>query len=160
MKEIKQVRIYIDGGSRGNPGNGACASVIMDAKGEIIAQEGRFLGKCTNNFAEYSALHLAISVSKKIGASVLDIFSDSELLVKQFNGEYRIKDEKLKDFMLIIRKEIKNFREIRITHIRREKNKIADKLVNNILDSKKMPDEENRKIALEREEKFKQSELF
>lgn len=160
MKEVKKVKIYIDGGSRGNPGNGACAAVIMNEKGEIISQEGRFLGRCTNNFAEYSALHLALVVARKIGAKELEIFSDSELLVKQFSGEYAIKDAKLKEFMEIIKKEISNFKDVKINYIKRSLNKLADKLVNDILNSKKMTKSSNKKIAKEREENFKQEELF
>lgn len=160
IKEIKKVKIYIDGASRGNPGKGACAAIIMDEKGEILSQEGRFLGRCTNNFAEYSALHLALAVAGKLGAKELQIFSDSQLLVKQFYGEYSIKDSKLKELMEIIRKEVSNFKEVKLIHIKRSENKLADKMVNNILNSKKMSDSSNKKIAREREEKFKQEELF
>jgi len=160
MKEIKKVKIYIDGGSRGNPGNGACAVVIMNEKNEVITQEGRFLGKCTNNFAEYSALHLALVVSKKLGAKNLEIFSDSELLVKQFLGDYKIKEPKLKNLMEVIKKEANTFKEIKINYIKRELNKMADKIVNSILDSKKMSNSVNSNIAKEREKTFKQSDLF
>jgi len=160
MKETKKVKIYIDGGARGNPGNGACAVIMMNEKNEIITQEGRFLGKCTNNFAEYSALHLALIVSKKLGVEYLEIFSDSELLVKQFIGEYRIKDLKLKNLMGIIKKESMNFKDIKISHIKRDLNKMADKMVNAILDSKKMSPAQTKKIAKERENNFRQAELF
>ena len=82
-----QVKINIDGGSRGNPGPGASAYVICDLQGKILAQEGHFMPHCTNNQAEYTALKLALIKSKELGATELFIESDSLLLVKQFLGE-------------------------------------------------------------------------
>lgn len=157
----KTLKIYIDGGSRGNPGSSACAAVIYDEKNNLISEEGRFLGKATNNFAEYSALHLALQTAKKLGAETLYIYSDSELLVKQYNGEYKIKDPKLASMMDIIAEELKAFKEVRLSHISRNLNKIADKLVNNLLDSKsKLTYSENKRLADESRNRFKQDMLF
>ncbi len=156
----KKLKIYIDGGSRGNPGPSACAAVIMDEKDNIIGEEGRFLGKTTNNVAEYSALHLALTCAASLKAAFLEIYSDSQLLVKQFYGEYALKDEKLSEMMKVISKDLQKFKEVKLVHINREKNKLADKLVNSILDSKKLPESENLKIARERKESFSQDELF
>lgn len=159
MKE-KKLRIYIDGGSRGNPGPAACSAVIMNEKGDVIGEEGRFLGKTTNNVAEYSGLHLALTCAARLGADKLEIYSDSQLLVKQFCGEYKLKDEKLSEMMQIISKDLSKFKEVKLKHVKREENKLADKLVNSILDSKKLSDKENLKLAQERRETFKQEELF
>lgn len=156
----KKVKIYIDGGSRGNPGPSACAAVIMDEKDNVIAEEGRFLGKTTNNVAEYSALHLALTCAASLKSLFVEIYSDSQLLVKQFYGEYAVKDEKLSEMMKVISKDLKKFKEVKIFHIKRGKNKLADKLVNSILDSKKLPEIENLKIARERKKSFIQDDLF
>ena len=87
-----QVKINIDGGSRGNPGPGAAAYVICDMQGKILSQEGYFMAHCTNNQAEYTALKLALIKSAELGATELFIEGDSLLLVKQFTGEYKIKN--------------------------------------------------------------------
>ncbi len=152
--------VYIDGTSKGNPGEGACAAVFFNDKGEIISEEGRVLGTCTNNFAEYSSLYLALSVAGRYGAKKLQIYSDSELLVKQFNGEYDIKDEKLKNLMDVIKKEAVKFDEIILKHIPRSQNKIADRFVSKLLKSKKLSKPDRKKLQKEREKTFKQDKLF
>lgn len=133
MKKYTKLKVFIDGASRGNPGKGACAVVMFDEKGEIVMEEGKYLGKCTNNFAEYNALILALSASDKIGVHTLEIFSDSELLVKQFNGDYKIKDKDLLNLMLKIKKETSKFDSVSLSHVPRKMNSHANKLVNKIL---------------------------
>lgn len=156
----KKLKIYIDGGSRGNPGPSACAAVIMNEKGDIISETARFLGKATNNIAEYSGLHLALVMAKRFGAENLEIYSDSQLLVRQYNGEYSIKDEKLNEMMKIVSAELPNFKEVKLIHIGRALNKKADKLVNDLLNSKRLTDRENLDLAKERNENLKQENLF
>ena len=133
MKESKLV-IYIDGGSRGNPGHGACAAAMFDSRGKLLAEEGKYLGRCTNNFAEYNGLYLALSAARRLGAYSLEIFSDSELLVKQFSGEYKIKDPVLRGLMAEIKKAAAHFVKLTLSHVPRSKNTHADELVNKILD--------------------------
>ena len=130
-----QVKINIDGGSRGNPGPGAAAYVIGDMKGQILAQEGYFMAHCTNNQAEYTALKLALIKSKELGATELFIESDSLLLVKQFLGEYKIKNPDLAARMQIIRRLAAPFT-IHIKHVLREFNKAPDALANKAMDAK------------------------
>jgi len=130
----KKLKIFIDGGSRGNPGHGACAAVVFDEKGGLILEEGKCLGHCTNNFAEYNGLVLALAAARRLGASELKVFSDSELLVRQFSGEYKIKDPTLKVLMGEIKKESAAFKSVTLSHVRREANSHADRLVNVILD--------------------------
>lgn len=134
MKEHKLV-IYTDGGSRGNPGHGACAAAMFDSRGKLLAEEGKYLGRCTNNFAEYNGLYLALSSARRLGARSLEIFSDSELLVKQFSGEYKIKDPVLRGLMAEIKKAAAPFGKLTLSHVPRSKNTHADKLVNKILDN-------------------------
>ena len=130
-----QVKINIDGGSRGNPGPGASAYVICDMQGNILSQEGYFMTHCTNNQAEYTALKLALIKCKELGATELFIEGDSLLLVKQFTGEYKIKNPDLQARMQVIRKLAAPFT-IHIKHVLREFNKAPDALANKAMDAK------------------------
>ena len=157
---IENITVYIDGASKGNPGEGACAAIFYNSKNEIIAEEGRVLGICTNNFAEYASFYLALKVSKKYNAKRIKIYSDSELLVKQYNGEYNIKNEELKKLMSIIKNEIKDFESVEITHIPRGKNRIADAFVNKLLKAKKLKKTDQKMLSEERNDKFHQKKLL
>jgi ribonuclease HI len=137
MKKEKKLRIFIDGGSRGNPGHGACAAVFFGSDGAVLREEGKYLGRCTNNFAEYGGLRLALAAAARIGAEELEIFSDSELLVKQYSGEYRVKDAALSALMEEVRAAAARFKRVTLAHVPRERNKEADRLVNRILDDAK-----------------------
>ncbi|MCL2888010.1 MAG: ribonuclease HI family protein [Elusimicrobia bacterium] len=130
-----KVIINVDGGSRGNPGFGAAGFVIKDCAGKTLRAEGKFLGVCTNNHAEFTALLLALKAAKNLRALELQIYADSLLLVKQFLGEYKIKSPNLKDLMAEIRTAARCFQTVNIAHVPREKNKEADKLVNTALDA-------------------------
>lgn len=129
-----QVKINIDGGSRGNPGPGAAAYVICDLNGKILSQEGHFMPHCTNNQAEYTALKLALIKSGELGARELFIQSDSLLLVKQFLGEYKIKHPDLAARMAVIRRLAAPFK-IHIEHVLRHLNKAPDALANKAMDA-------------------------
>ncbi len=130
-----RVIINIDGGSRGNPGPGASAFVIKDSNGKILSQEGYFIPHCTNNQAEYTALKLALIKAAELGATELDIISDSLLLVKQYLGEYKIKNPDLAARMQEIRTLARAF-SIRIRHVLRHLNKEPDALANKAMDLK------------------------
>lgn len=130
-----QVKINIDGGSRGNPGPGAAAYVICDLNGKILSQEGHFMPHCTNNQAEYTALKLALIKSAELGATELFIQSDSLLLVKQYLGEYKIKHPDLAARMQIIRRLAAPFT-IHMEHVLRNFNKAPDALANKAMDAK------------------------
>lgn len=130
-----QVIINIDGGSRGNPGPGASAYVIKSTDGRILAQEGYFIPHCTNNQAEYTALRLALIKSAELGATRLEIISDSLLLVKQYLGEYKIKNPDLAERMAEIRTLARPFH-IAIRHVLRHLNKEPDALANKAMDLK------------------------
>ena len=130
-----QIKINIDGGSRGNPGLGASAYVICDMNEKILSQEGHFLPHCTNNQAEYTALKLALLKAAELHATELFIESDSLLLVKQFLGEYKIKNPDLQERMKVIRHLAQSFT-IHIKHVLREFNKAPDALANKAMDAK------------------------
>lgn len=126
--------IYSDGGSRGNPGPSASAFVIMDANEQLIASGGVYLGVTTNNQAEYQAVYQALKKAKEIGVKEIDFRLDSNLVVSQLNGVYKIKNRDLWPIYQDIKDMTKDFEKISFTHVRREFNHIADGLVNKILD--------------------------
>ena len=135
MRETKQeVIIYIDGASRGNPGPAAAAAILTDGAGAKLHAQASFLGQTTNNVAEYTAIIKALEAAKQIGAKELVIFSDSELLVKQVNGQYRVKSERIRPLFRQAVNLLGQFEGWKVQHIAREKNKEADKLVNRALD--------------------------
>ncbi|QDU18851.1 ribonuclease HI family protein [Urbifossiella limnaea] len=128
--------IHIDGGARGNPGPAAYA-VVLERPGQPAVEESGTLGTATNNVAEYTALVSALHLATELGLKTLDIFSDSELLVKQMASEYRVKHPDLQPLHKKASELRKGFAEVRITHVRREQNKRADALYNEALDGKK-----------------------
>jgi ribonuclease HI len=127
--------LYTDGGSRGNPGHAGCGCILFDETLNLISFDAEAFLELTNNQAEYKALILGIKLAIKNNIDELVCYLDSELIVKQLNGEYKIKDEKIKAVKPLIDELCKNFKEIIFIHIPREKNKFADKLVNISIDA-------------------------
>ncbi|MFO0805582.1 MAG: ribonuclease HI family protein [Gemmataceae bacterium] len=127
--------IHIDGASRGNPGPAAFAFVIART-GLPPVEEAATLGNTTNNVAEYTALVRALEAAADLGLQRVSVFSDSELLVKQMNGEYRVKHPDLLPLYQDARELVKEFESVSISHVRREQNKRADALCNEALDGK------------------------
>ncbi len=136
-QSTQQLVIYIDGGSRGNPGPAACAFVLKDKKGKQLQAKAFFIGKATNNIAEYAAIIKALEAAKQFGAKEAAIYSDSELLVRQLDGRYKVKSENIAPLFQQAMDLLNDFEKWEIKHIPREKNKQADKLVNEALDLKK-----------------------
>jgi ribonuclease HI/ADP-ribose pyrophosphatase YjhB (NUDIX family) len=126
--------IYGDGGSRGNPGPSAAGFVIMDAHESVFFEGGKYLGITTNNQAEYQAVYLALEKAKELGARVVEFRLDSLLVVNQLNGIYKIKNRDLWPIHASIRELAKEFHKVTFTHIRREFNRLADGMVNKVLD--------------------------
>lgn len=131
--QTAEYSVYTDGGSRGNPGNAAIGFVVYKGTEEVFKYK-KFLGVCTNNIAEYSALIYALTYLNKTGIKEVACFLDSELVVKQLNGIYKVKDEKMKMYNDKIQVLKKEFKSITFNNVPREKNKVADKLVNEALD--------------------------
>jgi ribonuclease HI len=125
---------YTDGGARGNPGPAAIGVVISGAEGGLLKSWGEYIGETTNNQAEYKALLKALSLAAEMGASHLNCYLDSELVVKQLQGKYKIREEGLKLLASEALKLMKNFESVEFIHVPREKNKLADRLVNEALD--------------------------
>lgn len=128
--------LHIDGASRGNPGEAGAGVVITDGGGKIHRELKRYLGRTTNNQAEYQALILALREAKDMAAGGIRIFSDSELLVRQMNGLYKIKNRDIKTYADEARELLKKFSSWEITHVPREENSEADRLANDAIDSK------------------------
>jgi ribonuclease HI len=129
--EERSVVVQIDGGARGNPGPAAAGVVVQSADdGTVLFEGGFFLGRATNNVAEYQALLEALSVAASLRAASVEIRSDSELLVRQMTGEYRVKNEALRELFGRAERLCRTFRRCTFRHVRREDNKGADKLVN------------------------------
>lgn len=127
--------INTDGGSRGNPGPGACGVVIKDRHGHIVKEEGKFLGVCTNNEAEYRGLLLGLKLAAELSSDNLEVLMDSELVIKQLRGEYRVKEPRLSSFYHEAKELEKRFSSVSYISIPRERNKEADAIVNKILDN-------------------------
>jgi ribonuclease HI len=135
--EKQNYRLYSDGACRGNPGEGGAGAVITDAAGNVIWEGKEYLGHCTNNIAEYQALILGLKGALAEGYKTLDVYLDSELLAKQINGSYRVKNENLKVLMQEVRKLLSSFDAIDVKHVLRCHNAPADRLANLAIDTHK-----------------------
>lgn len=131
----KKLIIYTDGGARNNPGPAGIGAVLMDENKNVVCEISRYIGEATNNHAEYSAVIAAIKKAEEFGALEIDFFLDSELVVKQLNREYKVKDQNLASLFVQIYNCSQNFNKVTFTHVRREFNKEADRLVNEAIDN-------------------------
>lgn len=127
--------LFTDGGSRNNPGPAAAAYILKQKDGQIIEQRGIYLGKATNNVAEYEALLAGLKAAQKYSPVGLDCFLDSELVIKQLLGIYRIKESHLLKLNEQVKSLAKLFPKVTYNYICREKNREADKIVNRTLDA-------------------------
>ena len=130
-----KAKLFTDGGSRGNPGPAAYGFVLEAEDGTVLDARGEAIGIATNNVAEYSALVAGLERAVEAGVGELEVVSDSELLVKQMRGEYRVKNEALRDLSLEATRLARQIGRVSYTAVRREHNELADKLVNEALDS-------------------------
>lgn len=148
---MDELIIYTDGGARGNPGPAACGAVIKNKQGEVILKTSKYLGRATNNVAEYEALILALQKAKgvfkahckdamnRVSATKiknLECYLDSELVVKQLNHEYKIKDENMQKLFIKVWNLTLDFDSVKFMHIPRKENKLADEMVNRELDER------------------------
>ena len=129
-----KAKLFTDGGSRGNPGPAAYAFVLEAEDGTVLDARGEAIGVATNNVAEYSALVAGLERAVAAGVSELEVISDSELLVKQMRGEYRVKNRALQTLFLEASGLARKLHRVRYTAVPREQNELADGLVNEALD--------------------------
>lgn len=133
---LRQLSIYTDGASRGNPGEAGAGVIIYNERGELVKKVKKYLGTTTNNVAEYRALILALQEALALQGEVIHLFSDSELIVRQINGIYKVKDSKMKVLATEARELLSRFMHYTISAIERGKNKEADTLANMAIDER------------------------
>jgi ribonuclease HI len=132
---VKRLVVNVDGGARGNPGPAAVAAVVSDPDGEVIAERAERIGEATNNVAEYRALLLGIELARELGAEEVELIGDSQLIVRQVRGEYKVKDAGLKPLHRQATEALRAFARWSIRDVRRAHNERADELLNEALDS-------------------------
>lgn len=132
--------VNVDGGSRGNPGPAAVGVVVATEDGDVVAEAGETIGVATNNVAEYRALIRGVELAAEHGATQVQVYGDSELIIKQVRGEYRVKDAGLKPLHAEARSALAAMQTWKLDHVRREQNAGADALVNQALDAEKGSD--------------------
>ncbi len=128
-------RLFTDGGARGNPGPAAYGYVLEAVDGTVLAAEGVAIGVATNNVAEYSGLVAGLRKALELGIEELEVVSDSELMVKQMRGEYRVKNEALRDLFSEASALARRLAGVEYRHVKRAHNELADRLVNEALDA-------------------------
>ena len=131
-----RTRLYTDGAARGNPGPAGAGAVILSPEGHVVAKVGKYLGDNTNNFAEYMGLILGLKRARAMGIKELEVFSDSELMVKQLSGEYQVKAENLRPLFDEARTLLAGFADISVRHVPREENEAADEMSNRAIDQR------------------------
>jgi len=134
-RDLSRVRLFTDGGARGNPGPAAAAYVLETDDGTVLAAAGESIGVATNNVAEYRALVAGLERARDLDVKELEVVSDSELLVKQMRGEYKVKNAALRELALQAAELAREIGRVRYTAVRREHNELADRLVNEALDA-------------------------
>ncbi len=134
-----RARLSTDGGARGNPGPAAFAFVLEADDGHVLAAQGEAIGTATNNVAEYRGLVAGLERARELGVTELEVVSDSELIVKQMRGEYRVRNEALRALSLAAAAVARQIGRVTYRAVRREHNELADRLVNEALDAASSP---------------------
>ena len=132
---MDRLTVHVDGGARGNPGPSAVAAVASDGSGQELAERSAYIGETTNNVAEYKAVLLGLELARELGAAKVDVVNDSELVSRQIEGRYKVKNAGLKPLYLEALESLRGFEAWTVTSVRRESNERADELVNEALDS-------------------------
>lgn len=135
-QSLEVAKLFTDGGSRGNPGPSATGVILLDMEDNVVKKSSKYLGETTNNQAEYQALQEGLALAQNSGVKELEVYMDSELIVKQINGLYKIKNPDLKLLYDDIKNKSAGFSKITFTHVPRTMNKLADALVNETLDNR------------------------
>jgi ribonuclease H / adenosylcobalamin/alpha-ribazole phosphatase len=128
-------RLFTDGGARGNPGPAAYGYVLEDEEGSVLAAHGEAIGVATNNVAEYRGLIAGLEKALELAVPQLEVVSDSELMVKQMRGEYKVKNEALRGLSLQAASLARRIGSVEYRHVKRAHNELADRLVNEALDA-------------------------
>lgn len=139
---LLEATLFADGGSRGNPGPAASGAVLVDSEGAVIEEVGRYLGRATNNVAEWTALEIGLEAALNRGVKAIAVRLDSELVVKQLSGEYRVKHPDLQPLHRRVTSLLRKFAHADVRHVPRKQNALADAVVNRVLDAERAKDRE------------------
>jgi ribonuclease HI len=135
VSAARKLVVNVDGGSRGNPGPAAIAAVLTTPEGELVEERAERIGRATNNVAEYRALLLGLERARELGATEVEVIGDSQLIVRQVNGQYKVKDAGLKPLHQQAQQALRAFDSWTVRDVRREQNDAADALLNQALDA-------------------------
>ncbi|HEY0632773.1 MAG TPA: ribonuclease HI family protein [Thermoleophilaceae bacterium] len=130
----ERVVVHVDGGARGNPGPAAVGAVVSSADGDVLAEEGRYIGEATNNVAEYRAVLLGLELARSLGARAVEVVNDSELVARQIGGQYKVKNPGLRPLWQDAMTSLREFDSWSVKNVPRALNARADELVNEALD--------------------------
>jgi ribonuclease HI len=128
------MRVYSDGAARGNPGPAGAGAVLMDSKGNVLARLGRYLGRQTNNVAEYQGLLIGLRRAQEMGAREIEVRADSQLMIRQLKGEYAVKNAGLKPLHAEALRLLRSFGNFQLEHVPRAENSLADEMSNRAID--------------------------
>ncbi|MBK7863929.1 MAG: ribonuclease HI family protein [Archangiaceae bacterium] len=132
----ERVRVYSDGAARGNPGLSGAGAVLVAPSGQVVDRLGKFLGTQTNNYAEYMGLLLGLRRAKALGAREVEVYADSELMIRQLGGRYQVKSLSLKPLYDEAVRLLNDFSRVKLVHVPREMNKQADEMSNRAIDER------------------------
>lgn len=131
-----RLRLYSDGVARGNPGLAGAGAVLVEPSGQVVDRLGKFLGTQTNNFAEYSGLLLGLKRAQELGVREVEVFADSELMIRQLGGRYQVKSTSLRPLYEEALRLLNDFERVKLVHVPREMNRAADEMSNRAIDQR------------------------
>ncbi|MGA9522766.1 MAG: ribonuclease HI family protein [Myxococcaceae bacterium] len=131
-----RIRVYSDGAARGNPGPAGAGAVLVAPDGQVVDRLGKYLGVQTNNFAEYMGLLLGLGRARELGVTDVEVYADSELMIRQLDGKYQVKSPTLRPLYEDARRLLKSFSRVKLVHVPRELNKPADEMSNRAIDER------------------------
>ena len=131
-----RLRVYSDGAARGNPGPSGAGAVLVEPSGQVVDRLGKYLGVQTNNFAEYSGLLLGLKRARELGVTEIEVFADSELMIRQLGGRYQVKSPSLRPLYEEAVRLLNDFSRVKLVHVPREMNAAADEMSNRAIDER------------------------
>ncbi len=134
--QIIRLRVYSDGAARGNPGLAGAGAVLVEPSGQVIDRIGKFLGKQTNNYAEYMGLILGLKRAQELGVTEVEAFADSELMIRQLGGRYQVKSTSLRPLFEEALQLLNRFERVKLVHVPRDMNRAADEMSNRAIDER------------------------
>jgi ribonuclease HI len=133
---VQRLRVYSDGAARGNPGPAGAGAVLVEPSGQVVDRLGKYLGVQTNNFAEYMGLLLGLRRARDLGVREIEVFADSELMIRQLGGRYQVKSPTLRPLYEEALKLLNEFSRVKLVHVPREMNSAADEMSNRAIDER------------------------